>query len=95
MAKWLSTTPAAAELGVTPKFLRENRLKLFEAGRHYRLKNPTAYRPSYVWQIEACVNLLNQATREAAAIEKGQLRAAAGRGSQLPLVPGVEPYEIS
>lgn len=95
MATWLSTTAAAKELGVTPKFLREHRLKLFEAGRHYRLKNPTAYRPSYAWHLESCSNLLNQATKEAAALEKSQLRAAAGRGSQLPLVPGVKPYEIS
>ncbi len=89
---WYSTTAAAAQLDVTPKFLRENRLKLFKAGRHYLLKNPTSYRPSYTWHVERCRELLTKATTAAANLEQNQ--AAAGRGVQLSVVDGVEPYEI-
>jgi len=91
---WLSTTKTAEKLGITPKFLRENRLKLFKAGRHYRLKNPHASRPTYVWHAERCEKLLNKATRDAANIEASQTPAAIARGDQLPLINGVKSYPI-
>lgn len=91
---WLGTTKAAKELDVTPKYLRENRLKLFKAGHHYRLINPTAARPTYKWHLERCEALLNKATRDAAKVESSQKAAIKGRGTQLPLVEGIDPYEI-
>lgn len=92
--RWISTTALATELGVSAYFLREKRTTLFKPKKHYRLKNPTAARPTYVWNLAACKAHLNRATEEAAAIEASQSAALAGRGSQLPLVPGVEAYEI-
>lgn len=49
---WLTTTQAAAELGCSPKYLRENRLKLFKNGTHYRSLNPQAWRPTYRWHLK-------------------------------------------
>lgn len=92
--RWISTTALADELGVSAKFLRENRTKLFAPGKHYRLKNPKAYRPTYAWNKERCKALLNQATKEATAMDLSQ-EAAAGRGVQLPLVDGVRTYPIN
>ncbi|MFK8182302.1 MAG: hypothetical protein AB8B99_02930 [Phormidesmis sp.] len=91
---WISTTKTAKKLGVKPKFLRENRLKLFKAGRHYRPKNPHAYRPTYVWHYERCEQLLNKAAKDAAKIEVSQTSVAVAKGTQLPFLKCVEPYEI-
>lgn len=91
---WISTTALAEQLGVRPKFLRENRTKLFQPAIHYRLKNPTAYRPTYVWHPTKCQTVFGKATKEAAAIEAGQSAVATGRGIQIPFLPEVPPYEI-
>lgn len=52
MSKWLETSAAAAELGLTPRQLRALRLHM-EAGKHYRVKNRQAARPEYLWKVEA------------------------------------------
>lgn len=92
--EWISTTDCAAGLGFTPKFLREHRTALFEPVKHYRLKNPNAYRPTYSWHLQRCKALLDKATKEAVAMDSSQSAAVAGRGVQLPFIPDVEPYEI-
>ena len=91
---WISTTQLATELGVTAKFLREKREELFKPGKHYRLKNPNAYRPSYTWNPQTCKALLDKRTKEAAAMDSSQSATKAGRGTQLPFIPEVKPYEI-
>jgi hypothetical protein len=48
---WVTTTQAAAELGCSPKYLRENR-DLFKRGTHYRSLNPRAWRPTYRWHLK-------------------------------------------
>ncbi|MBW4485060.1 MAG: hypothetical protein KME14_21190 [Tildeniella torsiva UHER 1998/13D] len=55
---WLSTTEAAAELGCGPKYLRENRDKIFKKGTHYRVLNPEAWRPTYRWHIKKIQKLM-------------------------------------
>lgn len=92
--RWIPTTLLAKELSVRPKYLRENRLKLFKAGYHYRVLNPTAARPTYRWNPTRCAALLDKATKKAAKIEASQQQLVAGRGPQLPLVNDVRPYEI-
>jgi len=51
---WYSTTEAAAALGVSVWFLRENRTTLFKKGVHWKAKNPKAYRPTYLWHLKNC-----------------------------------------
>lgn len=92
--KWLSTTIVAKEVGVKSQFLRENRLKFFRPGYHYRLKNPTAYRPTYTWHLDRCKAYFDKATKAAAEIESSQNAAMNGRGVQLTLIDDVEPYEL-
>lgn len=92
--KWTSTTLLAEEVGVKSQFLRENRLKLFRAGYHYRLKNPTAYRPTYTWHIDRCKAYFDKATKAAAKLESGQKVATHGRRVQLALIDDIEPYEM-
>lgn len=58
MSKWLETSAAAAELGLTPRQLRALRLQM-KAGKHYRVKNPRSARPEYLWKVEQCESLLN------------------------------------
>ncbi|MEL6260476.1 MAG: hypothetical protein AAFR12_05355 [Cyanobacteria bacterium J06626_6] len=91
---WLSTTKTANQIGVTAKFLRENRLSLFKPGRHYKLKNPNAHRPTYLWHAERCDQVLKKATKQAAVLESNQKTVAKGRGVQLPFLPEVEAYDI-
>ena len=61
---------------------------------HYRLINPTAARPSYEWHITRCEAYFANATRKDPKIETSQAAAASGRGTQLPLVKGVKPYNV-
>ncbi len=51
---WVGTTEAAEALGVSAKFLRENRTALFKKGVHWKAKNPYAYRPTYIWHVQNC-----------------------------------------
>ena len=93
--RWISTTAIAAELGLTPKFLREHRTEYFKAVTHYRLINPNAYRPTYQWHKERCVARWNKLTKEADAVERSQEPAAVRRGEQLAFVPNVDSYSIN
>lgn len=58
-SQWVSTSAAAAAVGVSPQFLLRNRSKLFRAGKHYRNKNPKAYRPTYQWHVKNIEQLLS------------------------------------
>lgn len=56
---WLSTTRAAADLGLTPRQLLALRAAgVLESGKHYRKKNPQAARPSYLWHVDRCSKIL-------------------------------------
>lgn len=55
---WLTTSQAAAELGCSPKYLRENRDTLFKRGTHYRVLNPSAWRPTYRWHLKKIQKLM-------------------------------------
>lgn len=55
---WLTTSQAAAELGCSPKYLRENRDTIFKRGTHYRVLNPNAWRPSYRWHLKKIQKLM-------------------------------------
>lgn len=48
---WLDTNTIAARLGISPRQLRKIRPGM-KAGHHYRVKNPQAYRPEYLWHLE-------------------------------------------
>ncbi len=59
---WLDTDRAAEALGITPRQLRQLRKNgIFKAGKHYRKKNPTAARPAYIWHVEKCLKILEEA----------------------------------
>lgn len=49
---WVSTSAAAEALGVSAKFLRQQRDRLFKRGHHYRIVNPAAWRPTYRWHLK-------------------------------------------
>lgn len=55
---WVTTTEAAAELGCSAKYLRENRDTLFQKGTHYRVLNPQAWRPTYRWHLKKIQKLM-------------------------------------
>jgi hypothetical protein len=56
---WLDTAEAADRLGITPRQLLELRKKgVLKSRKHYRKKNPTAYRPTYIWNVERCAEIL-------------------------------------
>ncbi len=56
---WIDTDQAAVELGITRRQLLELRRQgHFKAGQHYRKKNPTAHRPTYIWHVEKCSKIL-------------------------------------
>ena len=94
MNQWFSTTAAAEALNLSPKQLLRYRKTIFKARRHYLLKNPTAYRPTYTWHVDRCRKVLEDASVKAERIEQSQAAAVVGRGTQLPFIEGVEPYEI-
>lgn len=57
---WLSTESAAAAIGITPRQLRELRKQgFFKSGKHYRKMNPTAHRPTYIWNVVRCAEILD------------------------------------
>jgi hypothetical protein len=58
--EWVSTTRAAAALGVTGKYLLRHRGSLFKPGVHYLNLNPQAWRPTYRWNLPALQQLLGQ-----------------------------------
>ena len=92
--RWISTRKTAEEIGDHNEFLLDNRLTLFKAGKHYRLVNPAAARPTFKWQPERCAKVLDDATKKAAKIERSQQPNNKGKGVQLPFIEGVKPYEI-
>lgn len=49
--EWVSTTEAAQSLGCSAKYLRSQVGKLFKVGTHYRKLNPSAWRPTYRWNL--------------------------------------------
>ena len=53
---WVSTSTLANELGVTSKHIRQ-RLKdeVLKPSEHYRNINPHAWRPTYRWHLEKCL----------------------------------------
>lgn len=57
---WVDTVTLAEELGVRPKFIRD-RLKdlVFKQGIHYRNINPTAWRPTYRWNLKRCLEKMD------------------------------------
>lgn len=56
---WASTVLAAKELGITPRELLALRAKgVLKRKQHYRVKNPIAARPTYVWNIPNCEETL-------------------------------------
>lgn len=63
MSKWYETNEAADELGLRPRQLRKLRTKMFKAGKHYRLKNPQATRPEYLWNVESIDATLTSSMR--------------------------------
>ncbi len=54
---WVETDQAATELGITPRQLRKLRSQM-KAGHHFRVKNPRAARPEYLWRVERIERLL-------------------------------------
>lgn len=61
MSSWIETADAAAELGLTPRQLRKLRGQM-NARVHYRVKNPRAARPEYLWNVEAIEKLMEPVT---------------------------------
>jgi hypothetical protein len=57
---WVTTSTAAAALGVSAKFLRAQRDQLFKKGTHYRVVNPAAWRPEYRWHLPRIEKLMGQ-----------------------------------
>lgn len=49
--QWLTTSQAAQALGCSPKFLIRNKDDLFKKGKHYRVLDPRAWRPTYRWHV--------------------------------------------
>lgn len=58
--KWVSTTQAAADLGVSAKYLLKHRGGLFVSGQHWLNINPTAWRPTYRWNVIAVKEVLSK-----------------------------------
>ncbi|MGB3492791.1 MAG: hypothetical protein WBA57_08685 [Elainellaceae cyanobacterium] len=58
---WVPTTIAAESLGVGREFLLAHRFDLFEQGKHWRLINPHAVRPTYRWHLKRLENLMETA----------------------------------
>lgn len=48
--QWVETDIAVEFLGITARQLRAIRVQL-KAGYHYRVKNPKAVRPRYLWHV--------------------------------------------
>jgi len=56
---WIETTQAAEQLGITSRQLLELRRQgHFKSGKHYRKKHPAAHRPTYLWHVERCSEIL-------------------------------------
>ncbi len=56
---WYETKPAANELGLTERQLRELRKQgILQKGTHYRFKNPTSAKPNYLWNVRAIALVL-------------------------------------
>ncbi len=48
--QWVETDIAIQSLGITARQLRSIRAQL-KPGYHYRVKNPTAAKPRYLWHV--------------------------------------------
>lgn len=57
---WLSTKAAARKLGIDSQQLRKKLKPLFTQGVHYYVVNPTAWRPTYRWHYQRCLEKLNE-----------------------------------
>jgi hypothetical protein len=56
---WYDSKIAAVELGITERQLRKLRAEgILKKGKHYRLKNPTAAKPNYLWNVRAIALVL-------------------------------------
>jgi hypothetical protein len=55
---WVSTATAARELGCSTDFLYRHRGELFQLRQHYKVLNPTAWRPTYRWHLPNCQQLM-------------------------------------
>ncbi|KAM3091159.1 hypothetical protein ACKFKG_26900 [Phormidesmis sp. 146-35] len=55
---WKTTIEASELLGLSPRQLRKLRVQVLNP-KHYRLKNPTASRPEYLWNVRAIALLLS------------------------------------
>lgn len=51
---WFKTSDAAAMLGVSSDFLLAQRGQLFVKGEHWKVLNPAARRPTYLWHVRRC-----------------------------------------
>ena len=58
---WVTTATLANELGCGQKYVREQ-LKddVFRPNQEYRNINPTAWRPTYRWHLERCIQRLQE-----------------------------------
>jgi hypothetical protein len=60
ISEWKETSLAADELGISIDTLMRLRASTFKAGKHYRVKNPTAGPKGrrYLWNVPAIALLL-------------------------------------
>lgn len=59
-SSWVSTSKAASGLGCSVDFLLRNRGELFKRGQHWKVLNPSAWRPTYRWHLANCQKLMEQ-----------------------------------
>lgn len=55
--EWVDTDVAVETLGITARQLRTIRPQL-KAGYHYRVKNPKARKPRYLWHVTRIESVL-------------------------------------
>jgi len=54
---WFDTNEACEQLGLKPKQLRKLRSQM-KVAHHFRVKNPKAVRPEYLWHVARIEALL-------------------------------------
>ena len=64
---WVTTAIAAKHLGIHHKTLTRKIGTLFEQGVHYRVIDPTAYRPTYRWHLYRLEKLMERKAGQMAA----------------------------
>jgi hypothetical protein len=56
---WLNTEATAAALGLTPRQLLALRAQgTLKPKVHYRKKNPISHRPTYIWNVVRCAEVI-------------------------------------